>query len=256
MALFNLSKWYLDCVTDLGDAVIAYTGNLHWGTVRLHYSSILEATGERIVERHSVRRQVQPEAEDSFISWRSKALAVDGVWERVSPAVRETVYSSEQGRIDWNCLIPLARARLCERSGLGYVEHLTMTIAPWKLPIHTLRWGRFTSPSDWMTWIDWQGEFARRTVYINGDTLLCSKIEDDQLEGEDETRLVMDCSLVLRNGPLGTTALSAVPGIGRMFPLRLLRITECKWRSRARLQRKGKPPVEGWAIHETVSWPR
>jgi hypothetical protein len=41
-ATFKLSKWHLDCVADLGDASIAYKGMVDWGSVRVHYSSILE----------------------------------------------------------------------------------------------------------------------------------------------------------------------------------------------------------------------
>jgi hypothetical protein len=254
MASFHLAKWYLDYVTEAGDVEIAYTGRVRWGPVRLHYSSVLETTGERIRERRSLRSHRPPEQKDATISWRSKALHVDTTWEGISPSVRETVYRSTNGSVEWSCLMPLARARARERSGLGYVEHLEMTIPPWELPIRTLRWGRFTSASDWVTWIDWQGDFSRRIVYMNGEMTSCSKIEDDQLEAEDGTRLLMDRSLVLRDGPLGTTALSAVPGIRRMFPARLLQTIECKWRSRARLERTGKAPVEGWAIHEKVSW--
>ena len=44
MAAFRLSKWYLDCVTDSGDASIAYTGTVDWGFVHLHFSSLLETT--------------------------------------------------------------------------------------------------------------------------------------------------------------------------------------------------------------------
>jgi len=254
MASFYLSKWYLDYVTDQGDVEIAYTGKVHWGPVRLHYSSVLKTTDERIRERHSLRPQRPPQQEDSTISWRSKALNCDTSWEAASPSVRETVYRSTKGSIEWNCLMPLARAIARERSGLGYVEHLEMTIPPWELPIRTLRWGRFTSASDWVTWIDWKGEFSRGIVCMNGQVIPCPTIEDARLKAEDGTRLLMDRSLVLRDGPLGTTALSVVPGIRRMFPAQLLQMSECKWRSRSRLERKGKIPVEGWAIHEKVSW--
>jgi len=254
MITFNLSKWYLDYVTDLGDVEIAYTGTAHWGPVCLHYSSILEAVEGRVRERHSLRQQARPEQEESTICWRSKALNCETTWQAAAPPVRETVYCSSKGSIEWNCVTPLARAKARERSGLGYVEHLEMTIPPWELPIRALRWGRFTSASDYVIWIDWLGEFSRRIVYLNGEMIPCSTLEDERLEAQDGTRLLMDRSLVLRDGPLGTTALSAVPGIRRMFPARLLQTNECKWRSRARLERRGKAPVEGWAIHEIVSW--
>jgi len=256
MAGFHLSKWYLDYVTDQGDVEIAYTGKVHWGPARLHYSSVLEAVDGRVRERHSLRPQRPPELKNSMVMWPSKALHIDSRWEATAPPVRETIFRSTKGSIEWNCLMPLARAIARERSGLGYVEHLEMTIPPWELPIRTLRWGRFTSASDYVIWIDWQGESSRRIVYVNGEIIPCATIEDDRLEAEDGIRLLMDRSLVLRDGPLGTTALSAVPGIRRMFPARLLQTNECKWRSRSRLERKGKNPVEGWAIHEIVSWVR
>ncbi|MBZ5583885.1 MAG: hypothetical protein LAQ30_17075 [Acidobacteriia bacterium] len=92
-------------------------------------------------------------------------------------------------------------------------------------------------------------------VYRNGREVRASSIEDDGIELDDGARLILDRSLVLRQGPLGSTALSAIPGIRETVPLRLLQVDECKWRSRARLERTGEPPVEGWAIHERVEWP-
>ena len=256
MASFQLSKWYLDCVTDVGDAVIVYTGVVQWKKFRLHYSSLLQTGNGGVVERRSLRRQASPETAGSKISWHSKPLKFDGAWEALSSAVTETIYRSPEGAIDWNCLMPLARARVGDRPGLGYAEHLTMTIPPWKLPIHTLRWGRFTSATDWLTWIDWQGEYSRRIVFLNGEALDCPIIEDDRIEAGDEMRLSMDRSLVLRDGRLGETALSGVPAIRKIFPSRLVEMVECKWRSRSRLERKGRPAAEGWAIHEKVSWPQ
>ena len=256
MPAFKLSKWYLDCVTDSGDASIAYTGTVRWGMVRLHYSSLLETTGSCVSERHSLRKQREPEAQDSLISWRAKTLKMDGEWRADSVALRDTIYSSQNGSIEWNCLMPQAHTRFRSRRGLGYAEHLTMTIPPWKLPIQTLRWGRFTSARDWITWIDWQGEFSRQMVYMNAKLVQSQLLEDDRIEFDNGAILIMDRSLVIRDGPLGTTALSVIPGVKKTFPARLLQVNECKWRSRARLEQTGKPAVEGWAIHERVTWPK
>jgi hypothetical protein len=253
---FKLSKWYLDCVTDAGDVMIAYTGTVRWGVIHLHYSSLLESTAAGVTTRNSLREQDEPLVQDGVISWQSNAFGLDGQWQADSLALRETVYSSADGAIEWNCLMPQAKARLRDRCGLGYAEHLTMTIPPWKLPLQTLRWGRFTSASDWIVWIDWQGEFSRRIVYRNGNAAPPRVLEDDRIEFDDGCRLLMDRSLTIREGPLGTTALSAIPGIRKTFPARLLEIDERKWRSRARLEKPGTPAVEGWAIHERVTWPK
>jgi hypothetical protein len=254
MAKFRLSKWYLDYVTESGDVTVAYTGNVRWGAVRLQYSSLLKSTGQRVSERHSLRLHPEPVLEGSLITWRSKPLKFDCRWQPLFSAVQESVYESDEGSVLWNCMMPLGRAESTERQGTGYVEHLTMTIAPWKLPIESLRWGRFTSASDYVTWIDWQGKFSKRIVYINGKLTGASTISDERVEGEDGIVLMMDRSLQLRDGSLGAKALGGIPGLGKMFPARLLQIEECKWRSRARLERQGRPAVEGWAIHERVVW--
>ncbi|HEY6249792.1 MAG TPA: hypothetical protein VI685_07505 [Candidatus Angelobacter sp.] len=256
MPSFKLSKWYLDSVSDQGDTSIAYTGTVRWGLVRINYSSLLETTGGRITVRNSLRRQREPEIQNGVLFWHAKSLKMDGEWRANSNALRDVIYTSQNGSIEWNCMMPQAHTRFRDRVGLGYAEHLTMTIAPWKLPIQTLLWGRFTSASDWITWLDWQGEFSRRLVYVNGCPVQPSLLDDDRIEFPDGARLSMDRSLVIRNGPLGSTALSGIPGIRKTFPARLLQINECKWRSHARLQKPDGSAVDGWAIHERVSWPK
>jgi hypothetical protein len=256
VADFKLSKWYLDCVTDSGDVSIAYTGAAQWGMLHLHYSSLLESRSGSIRTKHSLREVGEPKLSGKEISWRADVLQIEGEWQADSETLRETIYSSDAGCIDWLCVMPRANARLGDRRGLGYAEKLTMTIPPWKMPIQTLRWGRFLSPSDWVVWIDWRGEFSRHVVYQNGKAVATSVLDDDSIEIENGTRLTLDRSLVIREGPLGTTALSVVPGIRKTFPARLLEVDECKWRSRARLQRVDGSTVEGWAIHEKVTWPQ
>ena len=256
MAAFALSKWYLDCVTDLGDATIAYTGTVHWGPIRLHYSSLLESTAGLVRTTHSLRRQAGPMIDRDSLRWRSGALKIAGEWRADSAELHETIFASNAGSIEWHCLMPRAQAQLHNRLGFGYAERLSMTIAPWKLPIRTLRWGRFTSASDWIVWIDWLGEFTRRIVYRNGQIASTSLLQDGQIEFPDGACLTIDRSLVLRQGPLGATALSVIPGVRDTFPARLLRVNECKWRSRGRFARPGLSAVDGWAIHERVDWPK
>jgi hypothetical protein len=190
-----------------------------------------------------------------LLRWQSRALKIDGEWRAQSEQIHETVFASEEGCIDWHCLMPRAEARINSRVGLGYAELLTMTIAPWKLPIRTLRWGRFVTPSDWIVWIDWLGRFARRIVYRNGQLVPTYLLEDGAIQFSDGSRLTMDRSLVLREGRLGTTALSVIPRGRGTLPSRLFQINELKWRSRGNFACPGVPTVEGWAIHERVEWP-
>jgi len=256
MAAFQLSKWYLDCVTDSGNALIAYIGDLHWGPVSFQFSSVLRSLDQQIEQKNLLRGQSIPLITDDQVSWSSPQFGFEGIWHSDSHAVRETILESEIGSVEWHCLMPRARVCIGSDSGLGYVETLTMTIPPWKIPIQHLRWGRFCSVSDWIVWIDWQGEYSKQILYVNGEAVSAASIEDEQVLLRDGSRLSLDRSLVLRNGPLGTTALSSIPGVANTFPARLLQVNECKWRSRARLERPGRPSVEGWVIHEMVSWPR
>lgn len=254
--MFTLSKWYLDCLTNTGDVSIAYTGGVAWGKIRLHYSSLLESTGSRVTEKHSLRENSQPQIRNGQLHWNSNTLEASGEWNLDSPrwngnCLAQTIFRSRQGSIEWHCVAPNAAARLGSHCGVGYAEHLAMNIPPWKLPIQTLRWGRFTSDSHCLVWIDWQGESAKRLLFADGETLHAPIVEDASIKLANGARLTLDRSLVLRHGPL-----SRIPGMERAFPVRLLLIRECKWRSRGRLEWPGEPAMEGWAIHERVEWPK
>jgi hypothetical protein len=80
MPAFGLSKWYLDCVSDSGEASILYTGTVRWGSFSLNYSSVLESAGGAVTTRCSFRTIDQPTVAGDSILWRSKALQVDGEW--------------------------------------------------------------------------------------------------------------------------------------------------------------------------------
>ena len=255
MAGFELSKWYLDCVTDAGEVAIAYTGRVRWGRLSFHYSSVLESAEGRVKVRHSLRAPREPVVNNGSIHWRANALHVDAEWHADSAPLCETLLDDESGLIAWHCLMPRARARFGLRSGFGYAERLTLTVPPWKLPIDTLRWGRFSSASDWIVWIDWRGAHPQRRVYWNGTLAPVDELGDEKIRFADGALLAMDRSLTIRDGALGSTVLAAIPVMGRTFPARLLRVTESKWRSRARLEFPHGPAVEGYAIHERVSWP-
>jgi hypothetical protein len=124
MAEFRLSKWYLDGITPEGHTSIQYTGVVEFGPVRLHYSSLLESKGGVATTRYSLRPQPQP--------------AMEG-------GLRETIFESGAGSVEWHCVVPSGPARVGDPRGWGYVEHLTMTVPPWKLPIERNR-NRFRRP--------------------------------------------------------------------------------------------------------------
>jgi hypothetical protein len=132
---------------------------------------------------------------------------------------------------------------------------LRLTVAPWKLPIKRLRWGRFVNATDTVVWIDWSGTFVRRDVFWNGRSVDAREIGDTEIVFEDGWVMSLDRGAVLRDGILGATALAVIPNLNRLFPDSILNMRECKWLSRAVLRRAGMPDSVGMAIHEVVEWP-
>lgn len=261
MAGFELSKWYADCVTDSGDVAIVYSAELRMAGVPLHYESLLlKDAGAPAEARYSLRANALPAMEDGRVEWRSREWTASGVWSELGAAQQETLYAAGAGSLEWQCVAPRAAARVVsgekEYGGLGYAERLRLTVAPWKLPIRRLRWGRFVSATDAMVWIDWSGEYAMRVVYANGVRVGAERVSGDEvvLEG-GAGALRLERGEVIREGELGQTALAVFPGLRRMFPASVLMMRECKWVSRAVLSRAGQAEVAGWAIHEVVEWP-
>ena len=128
-----------------------------------------------------------------------------------------------------------------------------MSIPPWQLPIKELRWGRFLSDTDALVWVDWRGETPLNLVFHNGNQIEDVAITDHGFKAGD-LMLSLDENAVIREGPLIKTALSKIPGLRNLFPLRVLGTYECKWLSRGTLKETAGEAVNGWTIHEVVRW--
>ena len=259
---FTLSKWYMDCVSETGDVFIGYAALLRWKAFTLKYSSVLERRkGGQTEVRTSLVGFAAPQVTDSLLSWSSAALGIDGTWKALCAPVERTLFESEAGEIKWRCLQPRAAADIRigkdrRLRGLGYAEHIAISIAPWHLPIEELRWGRFLSESDSLVWIDWRGPHPLRLVLENGvEARSAQEVTDGEIVFDEGRRILkLEESAVLREGALINTAFSVIPGIGKILPLRSLNTYECKWRSRGFLNGRSAAVGEGWAIHEIVRW--
>lgn len=256
---FLLSKWYLDCVSDQGEVFIAYVASLRWQRLVINYSSTLQRQRDGHTETNiSLREAATPQVTGSSIEWSSPHLNVTGTWKALARPIQRVLFESEAGSLAWNCLQPNAAAEICisnERrvAGLGYVEHLEMSIPAWQLPIKELRWGRFLSNNDALVWIDWRGAKSLNLVLHNGVQMEDVSITEHGFEAR-QMALVLEENVVLREGPLIKTALAAIPGISRLFPFRILGTHECKWLSHGTLKKTSANAVTGWAIHEIVRW--
>jgi len=259
---FQLSKWYADCVGDHGDAVILYHAQLRIGKLPIHYGSLLikeHSAPPRAL--YSLRRHPAPIAGDHCIEWHSPHWKTRASWRRLGPSHREVLFESDAGALRWNCIAPRCAASVhfgSEKSlhGWGYAEYLELSLAPWRLPIRRLRWGRFVNATDSLVWIDWSGPYTKRTAYFNGATASPGHISDREVVLQAPcASLQLEDSHILRDGLLGETALSVIPRLGDLFPDSIFNVRECKWTSRAVLRRPGFPDSLGTAIHEVVEWP-
>lgn len=257
---FLLSKWYMDCVSEDGGAFIGYAATLRWGRLSLNYSSVLRHEAhETTVTNSTLQEFTAPDVAGSLIKWSSARLDCAGTWEADALPVRRTLLDSADGRIEWNCLHPRADAEVTfgqgrKLAGLGYVEHLTMTIPPWRLPFEELRWGRFLSGEDALVWINWRGGHSLNLSFHNGACVEEARLTDHEYEAGGVS-LNLHENTVLRDGPLVETALATIPGVRSLFPFRILRTRESKWLGRGVLREHGAERGGGWAIHEVVRWP-
>lgn len=256
---FSLSKWYLDCVAESGDAVVLYWASLRWGVARLQYGAALLAPAAGTpVHRYTLRPESEPVAvADDTLIWSSERLGARGTWTRRADSIRRNLLSDDRGSIDWHCICPRADAviQIGDRTitGSGYAEHLTMTLKPWRLPLDELRWGRFLAPDDAMVWIGWDGPSPRTWVWVNGSETRDAMITAHGVEMPGRgMALSVGGGRVLRTGRLVRTALQPLSAVAGLIP-RWRHANETKWVARGTV-RSPIRVINGWVVHEVVTW--
>jgi len=259
---FMLSKWYLDCVSEKGEAFVGYAATLRWKGLELQYSSVLvHSKSTPAWTRTTLRQSSPPDIAGDGIHWSCPSLKVDGHWTALSPPIARDLIEARTGALQWRCYQPHARASIhVDRNhriqGFGYVERIDLSIPPWQLNINTLRWGRFLCECNAVVWIKCDGcDGSQSHVFFNGNEISDCSVADTGITLErGRITLALRDSSVLREGTLVSTALSMIPGITRLLPKKILRTHECKWLSKGRLIAGEAPPREGWAIHEVVNF--
>lgn len=256
--MFCLSKWYCDCVDSEGKTFIGYWARLRWGLFTLPYSAtIYKPAAGSPHARYLVRRCDEPVVESGELRWNDRRLGIRGSWTASCPSIHRVLLEREDGAITWSCHCPSAQAFVDlagagRISGLGYAEHLGLTIRPWRLPFDELVWGRFISADDALTWIDWRGGEERRWTFQDGSEVNCASMSETAVElQEDGARLELREESVLRAGPLASTALRSIPAVWFLLPRGLRSAHETKWLSRGAFKTATRSSM-GWAIHEVV----
>lgn len=256
---FRLSKWYLDCVTDAGDAAVLYWALLQWGPLRLRYgAAILAPTSGSPSERYTLRPDAEPSRDEAgALHWRCRRLDAVGTWEKSEARVARTLLQGSEGLVHWSCVCPRAQATVRVGDhvlrGLGYVEHLAMTIPPWKLPFDELRWGRFLSPTSSLAWIQWRGAYARTWMFTAGKVYERVEVTATGVSApEGGLQLRFSEGRVLRAGPIAATALRPLWAAASLVP-RWRNATETKWVTPGSVSAPDGQSG-GWVIHEVVRW--
>jgi hypothetical protein len=257
---FSFTKWYLDCVDADGRSVILYWAALAWRGLALTWHSVLlHEPGRQAVQRTSLVRVAAPRRRPGAIAWRAPALGcmVSASPRQESFAIR--LLDGGRGAVDWHCEAPAAETSVevaghAPIRGPGYAERLVLTLAPWRLPIDELRWGRWIAAdaSRSVVWIDWRGARPATWIFVDG-------VPQPPAEVTEEGVCAGDASLELEaRQPLPARSLRDLIGsiapLRAMVPASLLALREIKWRSAGTLLAAGKPPLSGWAVHELVSF--
>jgi hypothetical protein len=260
----HLTKWYLDCTGDDGEALILYWAHLRYRRLQVRYAAMLwSRPGAQPIHRWRLRAGAPPQYDHARQQciWACPALGINGTWSGKAPAATRTLLATEAGDLTWHCLLPGAHVSIAlpggkRLEGHGYVERLEMSVPPWRLPIEDLRWGRFVADDLSVVWIEWIGLSPRRLALLNGIESPVEHIDESGVYLEDGRRLLLRPERTLRDGTLGGTVLSAAPAVVRLAPRGLLGVQETKWLSWGSWQSPSPssphPTREAWAIHELV----
>ena len=251
---FQLSKWYLDVVTDTGEAFLAHCGTLRLAGLSLSHASALFVPRDGPPRRRSTALAcAAPQLNRGVVHWTSRRVGVEGRWRCTAAPISRRLFENPRGRIHWSCFAPLAQARVrlsngAVIEGCGYVERLEMTIFPWMLPLEELLWGRFHSGDSYLLWIAWRGARPLTLVIRDGIEERGAIVGEECVWLADRSQLSLVAERALREGPAVPPALAAV------LPGRLGSWHEAKRLSRGELTSSTGAVRRGWAIHERVAF--
>lgn len=261
---FYLAKWFLDCITEDGEALIGYSAILKWSGITIPYSSLLvfsPGEGSRLFT--SFKAQRDPVRENNIISWTNNDLEIKGEWVADALPLKEVLHQNREGDVIWNCYQPKSKCKIKwkekEYSGFGYTEKLELTKSPWSLNMKILRWGRYTSSTNSMVWIQILGSQDSQWIWYNGIKAGTGIISDREIElPASALKLKLDPQGIIESEKkIYKTVkgiLKFIPGIEKVIPKGFLNANETKWCSRGILFINNIKQSKGWVIHEKVEF--
>ncbi|HMN95093.1 MAG TPA: hypothetical protein PKC43_01885 [Phycisphaerales bacterium] len=191
--MIHLDKWYLDLVDDAGRVAIIYWAQLafrfggrepkpprdgagRFGQIAHASFRVLEPDGT-IEGRSTARPGSGPRiGAEGLLRFDAPALGLFGVWRAERRGSAHELFRRGSRTVTWNCLAPRAAVELAIGGrtlvGRGYAERLVVTMAPWRLPIDELRWGRLVAADTSATWIDWRGPVPCRLLLLDDEAVI------------------------------------------------------------------------------------
>jgi len=258
---FALRKWYVDASDQAGTCLIGYWSSLSWRGLSLVWQSITtHARDTRPSRRWSLHGSAPPSPRGTGLVWDATPMSASLELRPEVPRIERRLWTDESngGTVDWRCEAPAAsvRATVDDRvyHGVGYAECLDLTIAPWRLPIRELRWGRWCDDagSRSVVWIEWRGPVLRRWVFLDGRAVEARVGDTSVLGASFELTLPEPVTLERRSV---VDALAGAPALLKVLPSSLGEMREHRWFSRGTLASERQPRVAGQAIYETVVFP-
>ena len=253
-----LDKWYFDCTSPEGDALIGYAARLTWGPLTLNYGARITMPNDGPLSQKRSLAFGRVDETPGFIAWRNDALGIEGSWTGGDAISATTVVDEPSGTIEWQCLSANAAVeiRVDGRTiiGKGYAEKLTVTIPLGRLPLTELRWGRYISEdrSDYVVWIDVSGKTPRTWIWVNSGERADGTVDDRGVR-TDSAELTFGASRALREENVARTLLGRAAFLRRLLPSGLRDIREAKRVSSCVLRHHGSESA-GFSVNEVVRW--
>ncbi|MGB3861481.1 MAG: hypothetical protein WA915_05320 [Candidatus Aminicenantaceae bacterium] len=190
----KLEKWYLD-FTSRNETGFYYIMIITIGRYKIGFSGINHFDSSQQVQNFKISRLKQQSFHNlklskAALSSSIKAahlkidhgkIALEGNWTFRTPPIkrwRTPLYEDPNGWVDWKVWTPYADVELLFRKGkntttlrgTGYIDFVRLTLPFWKLPFHTLYWGRMHSQDSWSVFLSLQTNGENITLYLDPQT--------------------------------------------------------------------------------------
>jgi hypothetical protein len=253
---FHLTKWYVDVVTDDGRVAIAYWADLTYAGAHHAVCGLVRAGAGAPSAAFSLRAGHGPRLLGDRLVWRAPSLALDVSLLRLAPDLSRRLLDSADGVVDWMAWAPSAEVRLTlgdeVLTGEGYAERIDLSIAPWALPLQTLRWGRWIGGSRSAVWIVWEGPHPLRVAWLDGVPVAAPQVGEDRVTLGDAGTIALSQHTTVTDATIGEQLTTLTP-LSALID-RVARSHQTRWSTRGTLTFADGKELAGWAIHEVVRW--